>query len=1160
MHRVPITAVLLLLLAGAPLVHASAETVLAEWDFAKLGEPDGWQAMHGVAPLEVKGGVLVARSTGSDPYFGVPSLDIATSNSQYIEIEASFGVTGAAQLFYAVGLKGTQRTFDEEHSVRFTVERAGVFELTRLFPNWGSGEVLTSLRLDPPGDEGTGAEVRHVRIVERPIPADLPKTANWAFDNEGEGGACLPLAGVMDLRAENGALTGELPNGKLLITSPPFEAAAADHPFCVIRLAADSATSGAISVRYADVKDFAPVMRVDFPVIADGQARTYNLDLRQMPGYVDTMGLMRLELSGGQPASSFRVEEWRLSAEPAGPPMPMLRQVCGAATVMTESSVQGALCTVTNYGGGDVRGLRLECDEGGKTWSAELPPLPAGQTREALLPVRLAARYEAYTLTVRAVQDGNELGTATCEVVVVSEWSDRAVVRRPTVEAAGDVARIASSLVQMTIARSGAAVLYVADGGKYRRLGSLRSLLAATVAGPSGAERLAFGFDLQKAPGGLTLVGSARDSAGATYRARARVRLAADGEAFDIAAELAAPGKVLAFTAPDCLAGDGAFGRARTVGLFPGLEYLTGAERSSGLDYCAVTVNKRITPHPNKVTVPFMTVVTDDALVELSWDPLQKWDGTRSRPTALFASPNFLSGEANHRMALLAPSVPEFMPENALLAEKPCTGSLSLASTLSLRSQGSVRAAVEAYTARRGLPDLPTPAATYDEAIRAALSAYTGPMWVASVPGWHNALADPWAPAMSGDILFQLWWEQRHQRAAEFAGAVDNAVSVARSKAPPTLLSYYEGDANAGRAALVGASLDPVVRSQRNDGTWPFGPDDSHRVFGRPGDTSTGIVGNNAARLLEYAERTGDAAALRAGLKALEWLDGQLRPEGAQVWELQLHVPDVLASAHCVRAYVAAYKLTGSRHWLDKAVEWANTGVPFIYLWNAEDRPIMRYGSIPVFGASWFTGEWFGRIVQWNGLEYADALLNLAPYDKSTDWSRLAEGIVVSAIQQQRPLDRATSPLRDYLPTMEQTSRVGMYPDSYSAVAGNDSYIWDLSPSAIVRLIYRLRGEAALPETMVVRGPEGRLAHITGPGGILLPELKAGRLTFVADQSSALARWVGIAGIKEPTSIEIDVAGTVARPDDSRWFGDIGLLLVRLEAVERQRVTVSWGE
>ena len=62
---------------------------------------------------------------------------------------------------------------------------------------------------------------------------------------------------------------------------------------------------------------------------------------------------------------------------------------------------------------------------------------------------------------------------------------------------------------------------------------------------------------------------------------------------------------------------------------------------------------------------------------------------------------------------------------------------------------------------------------------------------------------------------------------------------------------------------------------------------------------------------------------------------------------------------------------------------WAKRGLPFIYLWSDSEKPYLVGASIPVFGATWYRGSWFGRPVQWNGLRYAIALLRLSEHDDS---------------------------------------------------------------------------------------------------------------------------------------------------------------------------------
>lgn len=53
------------------------------------------------------------------------------------------------------------------------------------------------------------------------------------------------------------------------------------------------------------------------------------------------------------------------------------------------------------------------------------------------------------------------------------------------------------------------------------------------------------------------------------------------------------------------------------------------------------------------------------------------------------------------------------------------------------------------------------------------------------------------------------------------------------------------------------------------------------------------------------------------------------RPSLRRTTIIPLHTPDILASAHLVRAFTLGYELTGDRAFLEQAVEWEWTGVPF---------------------------------------------------------------------------------------------------------------------------------------------------------------------------------------------------------------------------------------
>lgn len=222
----------------------------------------------------------------------------------------------------------------------------------------------------------------------------------------------------------------------------------------------------------------------------------------------------------------------------------------------------------------------------------------------------------------------------------------------------------------------------------------------------------------------------------------------------------------------------------------------------------------------------------------------------------------------------------------------------------------------------------------------------------------------------------------------------------------------------------------------------------------------------------------------------------------------------------------------------------------------------MRYGSIPVLGATHFTSPWFGRIVQWNGLEVAEALLELADDDDSFDWRTVAEGILLSAGQQMRPITRDGFELAEYVP---DTGHPGLYPDAYSAVLGTDAYTWDLEASRIARLAGRLRSDAGWPRTEVLRGEE-RVISLTGLAEIHEASVGASSVRTVLSLPPELGEHTVVFGrLREPQAVSVDGEAavrlnpgvTMDQPSTYQWRPDSGLLLLRVPAGGPVEVVVS---
>lgn len=532
--------------------------------------------------------------------------------------------------------------------------------------------------------------------------------------------------------------------------------------------------------------------------------------------------------------------------------------------------------------------------------------------------------------------------------------------------------------------------------------------------------------------------------------------------------------EILHFSGPTVYAGDGSFGRQKDEGLFPGLEYLL-TEQSSGTEFVSPPNDLRTVPHPNKVTIPFMAVRSGSTLVMLEWDPMQKWDGKADRPSPVFASSNFVDGQDNHLMGIFAPSVPDWTPENKLLAEKPYVlaagKSIRLEATLCAKSDSiSVIDALDEWIAGHGLPEPPKVSKKPIEMLNLCDQAFLQSSWDSAAKAWKHTITGP--ITFDGMIANYLYARDNRTIDEEISWKIQDVVKPAVKpvlESIPLNTAFYAGNLP---AALDRESkqMESLIASQSEDGSWPYTPDEKHAALGKAGDTSSGWTALRARQLLEYALITDDEKAIEAGLKALTFLDAQTRPEGAQTWELQLHVPDILASAHLVRSYLAAFRITDEKQYLDRAVYWAKTGLPFVYLWNAPDQPIMRYGTIPVLGATWFNGQpWFGVIVQWCGLEYGYALDKLSEFDQTLPWKQVSRGILYCGVQQQ-----------EYT-TREYPANAGMYPDAYSPIKGKEEYHWDINPRLIARNLLRDAGFDSEPTTHGVRDRRSQLMTFTLP-------------------------------------------------------------------------------
>ena len=679
----------------------------------------------------------------------------------------------------------------------------------------------------------------------------------------------------------------------------------------------------------------------------------------------------------------------------------------------------------------------------------------------------------------------------------------------------------------------------------------------------SGSEELLFltpdKFDFGITPDGawLELWGNIMDVDGVLWAASYRFDLDSESSHINVNFSVQTSGerKLIRLSGPRILAGEGSFGADRDNGLFCGLEYLLPGEYSSGTDFADPPINIRVVPHPLKVTVPLMVVEKDGGSIALSWDPVEKWDGTNQAISAKYLSPNWVQNQSNHIMTLFIPTIPDWVEENQDQAHTPydMQGPITFSLRILARSNTSIIGTLQWWLEVNGVPEPPEKPRSYGETIDLCTKCYKDVCWVPGSKGWkHTHLDDPkwifWDPMVAVALWHHSVLTDNSTLRDEIRNQVLEAFEATGGWGADMDLALHLGEIDKALTSGYNRAMG-LVDSQREDGSWGFAPAQGKERLGEAGDTSSGWVASKARFLLKFGRITGDGEAIDAGLKAIEYLDTQERPEGAQTWELQLHVPDVLASSYIMECYLEAYRITGNPEHLEKAKYWALTGLPFIYMWNPPDRPIMRYGSIPVFGATGYSHPWFGNIVQWNGLDYAYRLYDLSRYDDSLPWRTFSEGITICGMQMQR------------YPGGPYEEMLGMYPDAYSAPKGDDTYYFDINPRFISLCVFALTGNDETTQTEIVN-VGGQSVHFSTVGNLSNVIVIGDVFAFDTVYAEGDTSYATVGCVSKPSRITVNGRGLNETHDLSNvvegWtYRSEGILVIKILHSTEDRVEME---
>lgn len=515
----------------------------------------------------------------------------------------------------------------------------------------------------------------------------------------------------------------------------------------------------------------------------------------------------------------------------------------------------------------------------------------------------------------------------------------------------------------------------------------------------------------------LTSQATIKDSRGAAWQIRKIIRPAKQQGTLIITTELKVnrDREILHVPWLTIFPGFGTFGERKDQGLFAGLEYLCDEPSSSEADIATPDHIRRV-PDPIKITFPLMAIAHHGRYLGVIWEP-------SDIVAATFDSPDTIYDSGAHIMALSGPGIGESRFENDFAAHSPmrlkANKPLKMTAWIIGGKGKTIIPAVKHYVALKGLPTVPEFEGGFKNAVDLLAHGWMDSQINEGGLIRHAVWGDNFPAGPAADAAMYIDWLANHTENEKFLQRLNNAKDQVLAKIPPGR-SFSSGVSHAHlpTAPFIFGRTVEFIQQGRNAASRLLDNFDADGIkLYKPGKTNyskthfakhaNGLSGRDMVSILQGAILSADKD---LASKALQLLDKQTAlyagtvPRGAQTWEVPLHTPDILASAHMVSAYTLGYMISGEEKYLEQARYWAWTGVPFVYIHPPTPGRVGSYATIAVLGATnWKAPLWLGRPVQWCGLVYASALHMLAQYDPNGPWEKIAKGITATGLQMSWP-------------------------------------------------------------------------------------------------------------------------------------------------------------
>ncbi|WP_214628086.1 hypothetical protein [Paenibacillus agaridevorans] len=1036
------------------------------------GTSEGWIAANDVDPFVIGSNDISTTVTGANPYITSPYFEMDVEQAPLLQLRMSATAGSSIAVYFDTG--SSSPNFSEDRVIRQPITADGQFHEYTFnmwsHPAWNNeiGHVRLVLEGEISELSGTEWTIDYLRF-----PTTPPARFDWNFDYDTHG---WRVEHSLDpLTIVDGELRTKVAGDDPYMSVSDLKAIVGErYGEMAIRMrATEGVLNASLFFGTEQAPEFSGERRFDFDIIADGLFHEYIVPVGQHEQWIGNITDLRLDLEGGD----FVGADWAIDYiyfVPKSTDYQFLMK--RSQPSITEGEDVVITAEIKNAGGKLLPNTQVEI---------ELPAglqLIEGNTIETLGDIELAG-HRTLNWKVRGVTAGGHSITLKMNAYDLTDSQSLPLpvlgplpainaVQPNSVTASIDPvtgdAVIQNEKVRAIFPRDtfgyGQYSIYTWSNNDWVLMGSVQPFAYAVVRQITDVKE-AIGFyptnadaQVQSGKAILTMSGMNTDSSGRQWQHSFSFELSEDDTWIDVNQQVTAnsAADLLNLSGPVLTVGQNSFGTVKEEALFPGLEWLVDDEFSSSQLDSFLPHSNRYVPHPYKITIPLMAVKSGGNLISLMWDPNQLWDGTNSLPSARFASPNWVESQNNHVMGLSALSVPTWINENEELAYEAYplveNSPLTLQASIAASTSSSILDAIDIYRDKHEWPDAPA-GHNFANQVDLGLDAYLDTYWVPDEKGWRHVDGLMWPSSQypSNLVLLRLLGMSDPTKRADADLIINEVLNNMPDK---TKLGKPDGHVTQFQSPFYFGYMDEafeglenrmqtIIQELDSSGVWRMR--NSPLIAGTPlgveGEPVFGVTAEYAQTLLQYANMTGDVTAAQTGLSGLIALEsmGDV-PRGAQIWEVPVHTPDIFASAKAVGAYLEAYKWTNDQQHLDKAIKWARTGLPFIYLWEVPDRPMTPYATISVYGSSLYTNPWFGTPVWWTGLAYSYELLELSRYDQTLPWRDIAEGILASA-------------------EMTQSSEVngqsrGGYPDNWNLMKNASSAHVMINPEALLKNVF----------------------------------------------------------------------------------------------------------